>query len=648
MSELGRVALFLALGVSIYSALAFSLGSGGKRPRLLASARNGAIAVFGLTSAAVAALAYALVSHDFRLELVTSYTSRDLSLPYLLSALWAGNEGSILFWGWLLSLFAAIVALRREHSLVLAPPAAAIAMAVVAFFLLMTASVANPFQKLPFPPQDGLGLNPLLENPAMLLHPPLLLAGYAGFTIPFAFALAALLRGRLNADWTETVRSWALLSWLLLGLGNLLGAWWAYVELGWGGYWAWDPVENAGLMPWLTATAFLHSSLAQRRRGILQGWSLVLIILTFNLIVFGAFITRSGSASSPHIFAGSSAGLFFLGLLAVSLLTSQGLLFYRWERLEDGGKIKALISREGAFLVSNLLLAGATAIIFLGTIVLGGAGTTSSFFNRAVGPLFLALLVLMGICALLDWRRPTTGGLLKSFRYPLLAGPLAGVGLSLSGTREWLPLLALSLCASATFMILSRWLTELRGRLQMRDENPLKAFFALIWSNRPRYGGYIVHLSLLIMAVGIIGSSFYKVEREATLALGETMSIKGYTLRYEGMVEESQGSKLVMTATLSLYNDGEFVDTLTPERHYPVSYRPVAETTIRSTLREDLYVVLEGWDSNDAAILRATVNPLVMWLWIGGGVLLLGGALALWPGLRRHSNSRDFDREPPA
>ncbi len=641
MADIGYIALFLALVASIYSAIAYIFGVRGRHPALIESAKSGLLAVFGLVSISVAVLAYALVTHDFQIEYVASYTSRDLSLPYLLSALWAGNDGSLLFWGWLLSLFAAVVVLqKRDVGKVLVPYASSIVMFTETFFLILLLFVSNPFHKLAFVPADGMGLNPLLENPGMIIHPPVLLVGYVGFTIPFAFAIAALLTRRLGDEWIIAIRRWTLLAWLFLGVGNIIGAWWAYVELGWGGYWAWDPVENAGLMPWLVATAFLHSIMMQRRRGMLKVWNMVLIILTFTLAIFGTFLTRSGILSSVHTFSESALGPFFLVFIGITLFGSLLLLYYRSEDLKGEAEMESLVSRESTFLLNNLLLVGAAFAIFVGTVfpVISEAvrGVKISigppFFNQVNGPIFLAIILLTGVCALIGWRRASIKNLIRNFLWPLVVALMLVIALIILGIREWYALFAFFLCGFVLFTILSEWFRGTRARHRMRAENYLKAFFGLVWANRPRYGGYIVHIAIILIAIGVIGSTFYDAEKEATLMPGESMTIKGYTLTYESMDEYETQSKLVATATLSVYNQGKLIGKLTPEKYFHRSYeQPVTEVAIRSTLLEDLYVILVGWDEDGTTAFKVLVNPLVNWIWIGGGVLVLGGLIAFWP-----------------
>jgi cytochrome c-type biogenesis protein CcmF len=486
----------------------------------------------------------------------------------------------------------------------------------------------------------------MLENPGMVLHPPTLLIGYVGLTIPFAFAVAALLTRRLGDEWLAAVRRWTIFAWLLLGIGNIIGAWWAYVELGWGGYWAWDPVENAGLMPWLIATAFLHSIMMQRRRGILKIWNMVLVVLTFTLAIFGTFLTRSGIISSVHTFAESGVGPFFLTFIGISLIGSLALLYHRRGELKGESEIDSIVSRESTFLVNNLLLVVATLAVFIGTIfpaiseAVRGVRITVGppFFNQVNGPIFLALIMLTGICALIGWRRASIGNLKRNFLLPLIMTVLLGVVLFLLGVRQWYALLALLLCGFTLLTILYGWFRETKARRRMRGENYLRAFWSLLDANRPRYGGYLVHIAIVLIAIGIIGSSFYDVEQEARLGPGQSMTIERYNLVYEGIDHYETESRQVVTATLSVFNEGKLLGKLTPEKYFHRSYeQPVTEVAIRSTLAEDLYVILIGWDEEGNADFNVLVNPLVNWIWIGGVVLFAGGLISFWPDRRERS-----------
>ncbi len=641
MADIGNISLFLALVASLYAAFAFIFGVRGGHQSLIESAKNSLLAVCGLVSISVVVLLYALITHNFQIEYVYQYTSSDLSLPYLISALWAGNDGSLLFWAWLLSLCATVVVLlKRNAGRELVPYASSVIMLTQAFFLILLLVVSNPFSELSHIPAEGWGLNPLLENPGMIIHPPVLLAGYVALTIPFAFAIAALLTKRLGEEWIIAIRRWTLFAWLFLGVGNLIGAWWAYVELGWGGYWAWDPVENAGLMPWLVATAFLHSIMMQRRRGMLKVWNMILIILTFSLAIFGTFLTRSGILSSVHTFGESTLGSFFLAFLGIVLFVSLGLLYHRHKELKGEAEMESLVSRESTFLLNNLLLVGAAFAIFLGTVfpmiseAIRGVKISvgAPFFNQVNGPIFLAIIFLTGICTLIGWRRASIKNLVRNFLWPLVAALILGVALFISGIREWYVSITVSLCSFVLFVILYEWFRGTRARHRMRAENYLKAFWGLIWSNRPRYGGYIVHIAIILIAIGIVGSSIYGEEQEAALMPGESMTIREYTLTYENLDSYETESKGIVTATLSLHNEGRLIGTLTPEKYFHWnSEQWVTEVAIRATLLEDLYVILVDWDNDDTAAFKVLVNPLVNWIWIGGGVLALGGLIAFWP-----------------
>ncbi|MDP2730621.1 MAG: heme lyase CcmF/NrfE family subunit [Dehalococcoidales bacterium] len=654
MTEIGYTALFLALILAVYAALAFLFGAKRGHASLLESARSSLLTVCGLVSISTAVLVYALLSHDFQIEYVANYTSRDLSISYLISSLWAGNDGSLLFWAWLLSICAAIVVLqKRDSGKELIPYASSIIMFTQAFFLVLLLFIANPFHKLPFVPADGRGLNPLLENPGMFFHPPLLLAGYVGFTVPFAFAIAALLTRRLRDEWIIAARRWTILAWLVLGIGNLFGAWWAYVELGWGGFWAWDPVENASFLPWLTATALLHSIMMQRRRGILKKWNMFLIIITFTLSILGTFLTRSGVLSSVHTFAESPLlGAMYLAFISVTLVGSLFLVYYRSWELRGEAEMESLVSRESTFLLNNLLLVGAAFTILLGTFfpIISEAvrGVKVSvgppFYNQVMTPIFLGVILLAGICALIGWRRASIKNLVHNFLWPAVASFILGIVLFIGGIREWYALIALPVCGLVFFTIVYEWFRGVRARHRMKRENYLKAFWRLVMANRPRYGGYIVHIGVILFTIGVVGSS-YNVETEASIAPGDSMTLKNYTLTYENMDNYETASKEVVSATLSVYNGSELLGKLTPEKYFHRNYeQSVTEVAIRSTLFEDLYVILVGWDNDGTTAFKVIVNPLVSWLWIGGIVLTLGGLIAFWPERRRPALSMALER----
>lgn len=639
MADIGYVCLLLALVASICSAIASLFGTWKRLPTMVHSARYGVIAVFGLVSLSVTILLYALSTHNFQIEYVASYTSRDLSLPYLISALWAGNAGSLLLWGWLLSMLAAVVILRKQASVrELVPIASGIIMLIEVFFLALLVFVSNPFAKLSFIPTEGIGLNPLLENPAMIIHPPLQLGGYAVFAIPFAFAISALLTKKLGGEWIIVGRRWVLIGWLLLGMGNITGAWWAYGEIGWGGYWSWDPVENAGLMPWLLATAFILSSTMQTRRGILKAWNVLLIIFIFFLTIFGTFLTRSGIVYSVHTFGESSQGHFFLAFMLIALISSLGLVYYRRHQLKSETKIHSIFSKESILLLTGLLLIVATYVVFLGTIfpvisqlILGvKMSVGASFFNQVNGPIFLFIILLMGIYALVSRGIGVRKSLVGNFLPPLLATLIIGVSLFLGGIRNGYALIGFVLCGFAMSTIGYKWFQEVRSCHGDKEESHLKAFWGLLRSYRVHYGSYIVHIAILLMAIGVIGSSFYQVEKGATLMPGESMTINNYTLTYQGMKSTDTPSKTVFTAAVVVHNQEQLVKRLTPEIYFHKSFKQTfAKVAIHTTPLEDIYVILTGWTGDGKATFKVSLKPLVVWLWIGGGVLLLGGLLCL-------------------
>lgn len=657
MTDLGGMALLLALGVSLYSALATLLGKRWDRPEFVDSARNGVYAVAALLTLATISLLYALVTRDFQVEYVATTTSRALPLLYTISALWGGQEGSLLFWAWILSLMSGIAIFQnRERNQELIPYVIAVLMAITFFFVLLMASVANPFQRLDFVPEDGQGMNPLLQNPWMLIHPVALYLGFVGFSIPFAFAAAALLSGKLRDSWIRSTRRWTLFSWLLLSVGVVLGGQWAYMELGWGGFWGWDPVENASFLPWLTSTAFLHSVMIQERRGMLKAWNLGLIGLTFLLTIFGTFLTRSGILQSVHAFALGKVGPFFFAFLGITTLGFILLIFKRRHLLQSEHQLESLFSRESGFLLNNLLFLGVAFAIFWGTIfpLLSEAVTGKKitvgppFFNQVSGPIFLALVILAGIGPLLAWRRTSWDSLTRNFTYPVLLSILEVLILYILGLREFYTLISIAATVFLAASILSEFGRGTLARRVMTGENWGRALVSLVQRNRRRYGGYIVHLGIVLMAVGITGSSFFKTETEAHLAPGESATVKDYTLRFEGLYDYPTESHYVLAGVLTVYQGGRLLGTLSPEKNlHPGNWSPTTEAAIRSTPLEDLYLVLGGWEEDGSATFKVTINPLMMWLWAGWGVLILGTVVAAWPEAQKEPvRAPEYAREP--
>ncbi len=643
MTDIGFIATLLAFVVAVYAAVAAVLGVREGFPELVHSARRGVYAVFGLLTLAEGVLAYALVTHDFGLRYVWEHTTIDMAVPYKLAAIYAGNDGSLLFWAWILSILAALAAFFGRRERVFAPYVTAVNMVVAAFFLLLVSLVANPFERLAMMQADGRGMNPMLENVGMLIHPPSLYLGYVGLTIPFAYAVAALVRGRLDDEWMRRTRPWALFAWLLLGIGNILGAQWAYVELGWGGYWAWDPVENASLMPWLLVTAYLHAALGQRRRRLFKVWSVALACGAFVLSIFGTFITRSGIIGSVHAFGQSSLGPFFLAFLGAASLFSTWLIVRRLDRLQPEAEIEGFASRENWIFIANLILVGATVTVFFGTVyptisemLLGRKiELGKDFYNQVNGPILLLLILVMGICPILAWRRTLRQHIVVGLVPPAGGGLVVGVALALLGVRQYVAIVALAVSAFVILVYVGDWFRGVRTRQRKLGANPLAAFAGMIWGNRPRYGAHIVHVSIAVMAIGVVGSTFFSSEAEANLKVGETMDVGSYTVRYEGMAQSSTPSRQIVTATVTLLQDGRPLEQVTAENIFHKSMEePVSEVGIRTTALEDIYVIFAGWSDDGTATFRVLINPLVVWIWVGGVLFLLGGVIPMWPAAR--------------
>jgi cytochrome c-type biogenesis protein CcmF len=641
MADLGSIALLLALAAALYGILASAVGASRRNIPLVRSARNAALAVTGLILVAAGVLVYSFVTRDFSVQYVAEHSSREMTMPLTIASFYSGQEGSLLYWATSLSIFAGIVIVQnRRRNLRLMPYVTAILLSIEAFFLLMLNFVSSPFVRLPFTAPNGLGLNPLLEDPGMLIHPPVLLAGYMSWSVPFAFAMAALITGQLGNEWIRTIRTYSLVAWGILGAGNLLGMWWAYHVLGWGGYWGWDPVENAALMPWLIGTAYVHSVMIQERRGMLKVWNLALLIIAFNLSIFGTFVVRSGVLSSVHSFAQSPLGPYFFSFLALSLVFSLGWLFYRMPELRGEHEFESALSRESSFLLNNLLLVGITFATFWGSIfplvteAIRGVKLTVGppYFNRVDGPLFLALIALMGIGPLLPWRKASTSTLRRNFAGPLIFAAIATVALLAIGVRLLPADVALFLCAFVVGTIVQEFFWGTRVRVRA-GQNPVQALLNLVRSNRRRYGGYIVHLGIILIGIAITGSQFYQIQDNTTMTAGQTVSVGRYDLTMLGLHEGAFPGYRQVWVDLAVRQDGQIVESIQPARQFHVNFElePNSKVALRSTPLDDLYVVLTGWQPDGSASFFIFVNPLVVWLWIGGVVLMLGALITLWP-----------------
>jgi cytochrome c-type biogenesis protein CcmF len=662
MTTLGQLGLWLALLIGAWGTFVGFYGGYTGRPELIASARRAAYALCGVLVVASIGLLVALLKHDFNVAYVASYTSRDLPTVYILSAFYGGQSGSLLFWAVVLSLFGALAqwltSRKYDHLL---PHVAGVTCAVTLFFVIVTLFAANPFERLPFTPADGSGLNPQLQNPGMVIHPPMLYLGYISITIPFAFGVAALVSRRLDTGWLHAIRKWTIVSWLFLAIGITLGMWWAYVELGWGGYWAWDPVENASFLPWLTMTAFLHSVMIQEKRGMLKKWNMVLITLSFLLSIFGTFITRSGIISSVHSFAQSAVGYYFLGFLIFIILAMAVLLWLRLPMLESDAHLESMVSREASFLFNNLILVGIAFSVLWGTmfpvvseIVRGTQVTVGPpFFNQVNIPLGLLLLALTGIGPLIAWRKASVKNLRRQFAVPVVSGGIAAAILTALGMGNFYAITTVSLAVFVVGTILQEFVRGVGARHRLHGEGYLQAFARLVGRNRRRYGGYVVHLGIVIYFLAFTGQAF-KVDLEASLNPGETAEMQSpwghtYAFTHIGVSQYDELNRLVSAASVEVARDGERMGIMKSEKrqHFicsvPIrpcprqlrkpSFEPSTEAGIRSDLREDIYIVFAGVvEGTEEAVYRFTLNPMVWWVWFGGFVLVVGGVVTLWPG----------------
>jgi len=606
-------------------------------------ARRAVLVHFALVTVAIGALLWCFATLDFSLEYVASHAARSMAVHYRMAALWGGQAGSLLLWAFMLAAYSAVaVVVNRRHTTLL-PWVSATLLANGAFFLVLLDFVTNPFDKLPAGEvmSDGAGLNPLLQHPVMMIHPLVLYLGMTGFAVPFAFGVAALASGELGSAWLRTTRRWTLWAWLALSIGILLGGRWAYEVLGWGGYWAWDPVENASFMPWLAGTAYLHSVMVQEKRDMLKTWNLVLVGLTYVLCLFGTMLTRSGLVQSVHAFAQTEIfGVLFLGYVVASAVTFFGLVLWRRPQLRATNRLESVLSREAGFVVNNWLFMGLLAVVFWGTLypkisewlteeeVLLGPG----WFNSLSSVVALPLLLLTGIGPLIAWRRATPASLRRQLRGPVAAGVVAAAAVGVL-TRDALQPLALAIwgiAALVTTTIVQEYVRAVRARMR-HGEGPFEAFAALLRKNQRRYGGYVVHLGVVFLFIGFAGSALNE-ERLETMAPGDAVEMNGYRLEYKtarAIPAQHYGGAV---AKIALYENGEPRAMLAPEkRMYWLEQQPASIPAVWSTLGEDVYVILTAIESDGAATLKIRRNPLVNWVWIGGFTFVLGTALVMWP-----------------
>jgi cytochrome c-type biogenesis protein CcmF len=671
IANLGFGALVITFLVSLYGIGASIYGLTQKKPSWVDSARNAMLLSFPLLTLSALSIIYLLVTDHYEVEYVANVTSRTMPIYLKVTALWGGQAGSLVFWSWMMSAFASAVTLRKwDRDREFLPWVIVVALITLSFFLALNIFVENPFARLwalptgriekhmfqpggstLYTPPDGQGLNPLLRHPGMIIHPPMLYLGFVSFVIPYAFAIAALVTGRTDDRWIRLTRRWTLWAWMFLSLGLVLGGRWAYDVLGWGGYWGWDPVEIAAFMPWLTGTAFLHSVMIQEKRGMLKQWNMVLIILTYDLVIFGTFLTRSGVLSSVHAFAQSAIGPLFFGFIGLTLVTSLALVLYRWNDLKGETKMDSLLSREALFLLNNLLFLGILVVCFWGVIfpliselVTGQKVTVGPpFYERANGPLFAGLLLLMAIAPLSGWGLSTYKTIGRAIWKPSIVAVLTVIIVLVAGVINPFAIIGFFLVSLVLSVTLYEYWRGTMARRKRHGENLLSALWTLAKRDRRRYGGYLIHISMAMMAIGIIGIEMFQTETQGTLSQGETLALDEYVITYESLsVFDGPDGRNIARAVIDVTKDGKSVGELYPRRDfYYDSQQPMTIPGVRSTIEDDFYILLVDWQeiSTRSATFKVYHNPLVNWMWIGAWVFVMGTLVAAWP-------NPDRDRVP--
>ena len=646
MVEIGQVAIIAAFVVTVYSAVVGFSGGILNGVDLVKSARWGFYSIPFLLVVATIALIYAFVTSDFSVVYVAENSNLAMPRAYAWVAFYSGNAGSLLY---IAAAFAIMSSVANKIIGKKLPYTAPYAMGVMALILLFFIGVllflANPLERSVQVPLDGQGINPLLVHFGMFIHPPFQMLGLISVAIPFALAMGALIAKKGGRDeWVDQGRAWGMISWLLLTIGLLLGSWWAYTILGWGGYWAWDPVENSALMPWLAMTAFVHSIMVQKRRGMFRSWNMVLIIVAFTMAQMGMFINRGGPVPSVHSFAESTMGWIFLAVMGLTLFLSVVVFVLRQGSLESRSSLDSFFSRESAFLVQNVLFLLIAFVTLWGTIfpIFSEAydGTTMTigqpFFNKVNGPLMLILILLMGIGPLLPWRRATWAGAMRMLRFPVVALVVTGIFLYIFGIRQVWALLAFSICVFSGVGMLQEWVRGTYSRTK-RGENIGSAFYKLIFANRPRYGGYIVHFAILMLACGVVASSFYSSQTDLVLELGDTDKFGEYTFNYFDLETTLYSDRIEEIAVFNVWKGDKFLGRMYPYRAtYPEFNIAATRGAINSSIIEDFYLVPSEFGDNGRGVFRVLINPLVWWMWASGPVLVIGTVISLIPRGRRH------------
>ncbi len=647
MENLGTFAILLALCFTVYSILGSLIGKWMNRPLLILSASRAVYCVWIFLTTAAGLLVYSLIVGDFRLAYVVNHSNRTMATPYKFASWWGGQEGSLLLWSWLLATYASVVVFqnRRKYRDMM-PYVTAVLMTTLAFFVLLISVPEQPFKVIMagkgniVDAGDGQGLNPLLQYWTMVIHPPFLYLGYVGFVVPFAFAIASLITKQPGEAWINTTRRWTLVTWMFQTTGVLLGAGWAYAVLGWGGYWAWDPVENASVLPWITATAFLHSVMMQEKKGMMKVWNVVLVSSTFFLCIFGTMLTRTGVVQSVHAFAQSQLGTYFTTFLAVGIAGTVYLILNRLDFLKSEATIESVLSRESSFLFNNLILLASCFSVLWGTLfpviteAINGEkiSVDAPFFNRVNIPIGLFLMLLTGVGPLIAWRKSSVESLKRAFFWPALSGVVVSAVLVALGVRHIYALISIALCVFVAVTIVIEFF---KGAIAIRGRTPMNLFSAM-WElthrNTRRYGGYMVHMGVVFMFIGFTGKAF-DIDRTLQVAPGETVQLGSYSLKI-GQLESGQTNDYQwQVLNIAASKNGESIGTQRPEQRFYVAARqPASMVSIRRKLNEDLYLNYAG-PSNDGKgyVLQAYVFPLVSWIWIGYWVVLLGTIICLIP-----------------
>jgi len=662
-AQFGYGILVICFATALFAVGAAAYGYFKPSQRWVESSRYAMLLSFPLISLSALTLIYLIANNHFEIDFVYSVTSRSMPTYLKVTALWGGQAGSLVFWSWLMSAFASAVMLRKwDRDREFLPWVIVVCCVTLAFFIGLGVFYENPFARywqtfdgnvltamfrpagaVAFTPADGRGLNPLLRHPGMIIHPPMLYLGFVSFVIPFAFAIAALVTGRTDDRWIRITRRWTLVAWLFLSMGLVLGARWAYDVLGWGGYWGWDPVEIAAFMPWLVGTAFLHSVMIQEKRGMFKHWNTLLIILTYSLVIFGTFLTRSGVLSSVHAFAQSAIGPAFFVFIGLTFIASAGLLLYRWNDLKSESELQSVLSREAFFLLNNLLFMSVLVVCFWGVIVpliselFTGQKITVGppFYNRAVAPLMAGLIFVMGLAPLSAWGHSTWKTIGRAMWKPAVAAVVLEVLCIALGLRDPIALVGFFLIFLTLSITLYEFGRAVLARSRATEENLFLSLWRLIGRNRRRYGGYIIHVSMMVMAIGILGNAEFSADTQGTIAQGQSLKLDGYTITYKDLaIWDTNDGRNVARAVVEVSKDGKVLTDLYPRRDYFYdSQQPMTIPGVRSTIQDDLYVILVDWQPilSSGATFKVYHNPLINWLWTGSLLFIFGALVAVWP-----------------